>query len=184
MSLETDIKEAFEESMGTQGGNVKDILAPKLSIAIKEFLKKQEFRVVEMEIPIDVVHIKTQNEIAAHLDATKQFDMMMVYVGFFKECLVTVQDVEVAGIKPFAPIVSPIMTLVNKLEEKIKKVVEKKVEKSVIIPPLHMEDGHDGGDLDVKGNAVLSEKIGNSPTQKSKKTVIKLFQSDIQSNDK
>ena len=73
MSLEKDIFKAYANSMGGEGKlddlskNSLKKLSKDLSKAFVDFLVKQEFRIVQHELPVSIDNIKTTSEIQADL---------------------------------------------------------------------------------------------------------------------
>jgi len=189
--LQDDIKSALMYGMNPseiKGKSQEEVISEKselLSNAIKEFLSKQEFRITEMEVPLDVEHIKTSSPIDADVKSDTLMGPNMVYIMFFKSVLNDIKDVSVGGISPFSVIVDPILGLIDTLESKLKVITDKVSGGGSTIPSLFLKDGKDGGDLDVKGVSVMSEKSGgDSPSKLSKKSIIKLFKNDIKRMDK
>ena len=65
-TLKKSIEEAFKKSAGmapTDSNPNIEKLSEDLSVAIKDWLLKQEFRIDEMEVPLNVEKIETNGEI-------------------------------------------------------------------------------------------------------------------------
>ena len=186
-NLSDDLLEVMKIDMPYLDKSQLDSLKKKAdaqSDAIINFLMKQEFRIVEMETVLDVEHIKTSAPIDADVKSDTLMGPNMVYIMFFKSILNSIKDVSVGGIAIFSPIVDPILGLIDTLESKLKVVTDKVTGGGSTIPSLFLKDGKDGGDLDVKGWGRISEPVKTSPSGLSKKSVIKLFKSDINRLDK
>ena len=144
--------------------------ANTLSEGIKDFLMKQEFRITEMEVPLDVEHIKTSSDIGGNVKPNTLLGPYGPVIDLLKKLVALIPGAS---------------DLIGNLESKLMVAASAVSSGGSTIPALFLKDGKDGGDLDVKGVSVMSEKgSGGSPSELSRKTAIKLFKDDIKRNDK
>ena len=156
MGLTKDLEKAFLKSLDNpkQSGNVPQ-LAVDVAKAIFDFLEKQEFRIVKLESTLDVETIKTTSV----LDA---------------DVLPSVTTQVPPGIpiaNGFGPGASTGPAIGNVQQGK----------KGVMIPALNLDKNFgQGGSLKVKGTGNVDENSsGSSPKGQSRKSLVKLFKSEI-----
>lgn len=174
--LEEDIKSALMYGMDPatiEGMSQEEVIEEKsrlLSESIKDFLMKQEFRITEMEVPLDVEHIKTSAPIDGDVKPNTLLGPYGPVIDLLKKLVILIPG----GAQ-----------LIGELESKLMIAASGVSGGGSTIPALFLKDGKDGGDLDVKGVSVMSEKSGgDSPSKLSRKTIIKLFKNDIKRADK
>ena len=158
-NLKTDIKNAIEKNIN--GELDLDGYAEELSNSFKQFLTRQEFRVVKIETDIDVNNIRTTQPIPADVGTDTLFG-------------------------PYAPLITMLKkipgasSIFTPLEDQLKSAIKKVSTGGASIPKLDI-GGQDGGDLTVNGKGVIDEnyKGKTSAPGASTKTTVVLFKDEI-----
>ena len=167
-NLKTDIKKALEKNMS--GELDLDGYAESLSDSIKNFLTRQEFRIVKLESEIDVEHIRTTESIPVDVSPDTLFGPYGPVISMFKK---------IAGIVGAGSIIDP-------LESKLKAAAQKVSEGGSSMPKLDIKEGGQGGDVDVKGVSTIDTnyKGKKSSNGLASKSVVVLFEDEISDTEK
>ena len=147
-TLKKSIEEAFKKSAGmapTDSNPNIEKLSEDLSVAIKDWLLKQEFRIDEMEVPLNVEKIETNGEIKNTVAPETLMGPYAPVIKFLKD------------VAAFAGLQSQ----VSKLEGLIMKACQKVSEGGSSTPKLDLRKTAKKGvgaqpALNVEGTAVFS----------------------------
>ena len=163
-SLKEDIKKAIQKN--ASGDSDIDQYSEDLSNAFKDFLTRQEFRVVKMESEIEVKNIRTTDGLPVDVSPDTLFGPYTPVISIIKK---------IAGLVPGAD------SIVGALESKIKSSIRKVSGGGATLPKMNLGQGGQGGDLNVDGISSVDTiyKGKKSPQGISKKSTVVLFKDEI-----
>ena len=173
-TLKKSIEEAFKKSAGmapTDSNPNIEKLSEDLSVAIKDWLLKQEFRIDEMEVPLNVEKIETNGEIKNTVAPETLMGPYAPVIKFLKD------------VAAFAGLQSQ----VSKLEGLIMNACQKVSEGGSSTPKLDLRKTAKKGvgaqpALNVEGTAVFSTTSTPStqkPSGIAKKSKVRLYPGEV-----
>jgi len=198
MGFKEEMYTAYEKSM--TGGDPTAKLTDDQRIAVEsltsdmcdviaKFLTKQKIRTTKFNIPTKTNSIKTSADIPITAKLTTLMSWWGILYDFFKSVLESIASFGVilpeamGGTELFTarPIIQPLIDSLNKLEGKIKQQMKPLMSDAGAIPALNIQDGEQGGTLEVDANTDMNESSnGKSPTELSLKTESTIFSDEIE----
>ncbi len=163
-SLSNDIKLAIIKN--ALGETDVDGYAEEIADAIANFMLRQENRVCEINVPTGVKHIKTSTSIDVNVTPET---LAGPYAPLLK------------GIKKIASMIPGAGGIIGGIEAAIMHAASKVSEAGAKLPALDIEDGKQGGSLDVEGETKYKTQFKGRKTADShaRKSVVKLFEEEI-----
>ena len=163
-SLTNDIREAIRKN--AVGDSDIDQYSADLADAIANFLLRQENRVCEINVPTGVKSIKTTSDID---------------VNVAPDTLAGPYAPLINGIKKLANLVPGAGGIIGGIEAAIHHAASKVSEAGAKLPKLELEDGKQGGSLDVAGETKYKTQFKGrkTPDADARDSVVKLFEDEI-----
>ena len=163
-NLKEDLVKAINKN--ASGKSNIDEYADDLSDAIKNFIIRQEFRVVKLESDIDVEHIRTTDNLSIDVKPDTLFGPYSPLIALLKK---------LAGYVPGGEFVF------DSLEQRIKSAVRRVSGDGATLSKLDLKDGGMGGELNVKGISSIDTvyKGRKSAEGISTKSTVVLFEDEI-----
>ena len=163
-NLKEDLVNAINKNASGKS-NINEY-ADDLSNAIKNFVIRQEFRVVKLESDIDVEHIRTTDNLSVDVKPDTLLGPYSPLISLLKKLAGSIPGLEY---------------VFDSLEQRIRSAVNRVSGDGATLPKLDLKDGGTGGELDVRGISSVDTvyKGRKSAEGISTKSTVVLFEDEI-----
>ena len=204
MGFKEEMFKAYEKSMTGGDPTAKltddqkksvEALTSDMCDVVAKFITKQTIRTTKFNVPTKTNSIKTSADIKITAKLSTLMSWWGILYDFMKSMLESIASfgVIIPDTAPFTglgfggyelftakPIIQPVLDVLNKLEGKIKQQMKPLMADAGAMPALNIQDGEQGGTLEVDAHTDMSESsTGSSPTELSLETESVIFKDEI-----